>query len=1267
MANLPIIKPKDILKTMERAMKALKKSSSNETTTDNNEDDEDDDGSTTTTTKESPLESALTKAKTTFEKASKASQPLSEADLAACRSAMDSLKQFLDDNKDGDKSQPDRETERSALSESIRQRKLSRSQVGLVTELSMSRQLYKDALHKKELYMESALQLKKEMNDDDEDDDDEEKAEQKDDEEKKSSENNDSEVVATVVKEEASSEDTATTGKIGKPTQYDEFAEDIPEAPELIRRCLALLRNLCATGPADPFIFPVDPQTNPGYYESVLRPMCLREVGKQLQASAKKYIEGGTLDLPSVVAKFARNVRLVIQNCSCYGNAGPMIIAGGDEMSRIFERLLLDWVLAPEESLPKLEVLDDEKCVEVHESDDDSVVLLCDSCEGKYNLGRLNPPLESVPKGDWFCPRCVSARSWESLDPRIGMEVKKEIDGVAMAGTILSHSFVNQTENANDASVALMYNVGFSGSTLSLPLAEVDSLLASNGTPVKPVTCIEAIAESFGYGRSIDRGMYHSLFPVPLDPSVAEVAAKISSESSAYRDMLHASCNLLLADSEDFGASEWLRVLNLLLGQCSSSEMMLSLASKMEGDAAEKMASLNSEGSKKRHNIAMVLPSTMVDEDIDEMEIDQDGDGSGQTQDAVMVNATAIEVVSNQKTEQLPSTQARLLNANPAEAAQPDPALSEEAIAAKVREVARKELEKRSKAREDGFAAHSIKAMLKPTVASFEEDRLSVVVDRMFNSKEGLGLSSSITRSRACDFCGLTDVALGAPLIRAPSATEWRELMPHASRGRRVLLMADVGSSLDDAEQPRSAQGRAKSHPLVSLKVRVGDELYSWKDDDNVLDGRSEGEMTEFLPRNEIGFQAELAFRDEARLPFMTGSVSAHECCAVAAHNARKEQLIIDYEEKRATLAEQDTGVLCGRTLPLGTDSLGRSYWKFKNDNALFVQHKSTWYCYYEPAIIAGIVAGLGAGRMATELKRCFPEAARLSERRRWVQALQEQQAPLIDGLAKSRKALGPPPEEPKKDQRGTGNQTFQRGEDVFVVATGDKLLWDASVVSVDRHGSKIRAYQVQYSGWSARFNQWVSPNRMVPRNNKTTQEQKQLLSAVAESSDELSPTLVAMNGFKYYDSTEDRVRVERPMNLAAVANLPEDASIGDKAFALTKAAILIIEGALPKGSINNLPSGAWNPTFAAGWRNAVKKASGPATLLGCLFLLEESLEPDWIEEQVAHVLSCLPLKWKSIQEASVSTIALRVYLMDQGLKYDVVDKSKFRSKSRKS
>ena len=38
-------------------------------------------------------------------------------------------------------------------------------------------------------------------------------------------------------------------------------------------------------------------------------------------------------------------------------------------------------------------------------------ILLCDACDAGYHMRCLQPPLEAVPSGDWFCARCAPGRS----------------------------------------------------------------------------------------------------------------------------------------------------------------------------------------------------------------------------------------------------------------------------------------------------------------------------------------------------------------------------------------------------------------------------------------------------------------------------------------------------------------------------------------------------------------------------------------------------------------------------------------------------------------------------------------------------------------------------------------------------------------------------------------------------------------------------------------------------------------------------------------
>jgi len=209
----------------------------------------------------------------------------------------------------------------------------TRPLIGLHKMYQMSREQFKLLEQEKEKYMVAALKLKEDLerksaddgaNDDEEDDDDDEDG--KDNSREEDSDKMDvtesnisasrvngehsSEAANTNITEEekkSGAEDDADAGshipteppepakkprnKVGRPSkvvaaeedeaaeakvEYD-FCEDISIAPDLIRRCLAVIRALCATNSAEPFIYPVDPQLYPGYYENVMQPISVSD------------------------------------------------------------------------------------------------------------------------------------------------------------------------------------------------------------------------------------------------------------------------------------------------------------------------------------------------------------------------------------------------------------------------------------------------------------------------------------------------------------------------------------------------------------------------------------------------------------------------------------------------------------------------------------------------------------------------------------------------------------------------------------------------------------------------------------------------------------------------------------------------------------------------------------------------------------------------------------------------------------------------------
>ena len=124
--------------------------------------------------------------------------------------------------------------------------------------------------------------------------------------------------------------------------------------------------------------------------------------------------------------------------------------------------------------------------------------------------------------------------------------------------------------------------------------------------------------------------------------------------------------------------------------------------------------------------------------------------------------------------------------------------------------------------------------------------------------------------------------------------------------------------------------------------------------------------------------------------------------------------------------------------------------------------------------------------------------------------------------------------------------------------------------------------------------------------------------------------------------------------NLRRVLISPRSASNEDKAILELKAALLLIEAALPNGSVKR---GVWKPHTAVYWRKMVMNSTTSGHIMGCLVLLENILSKEWIRSNGEHLVSCLPRPWKSVNEASVASIALRLRTLDRAIIYEKAKK----------
>lgn len=248
--------------------------------------------------------------------------------------------------------------------------------------------------------------------------------------------------------------------------------------------------------------------------------------------------------------------------------------------------------------------------------------------------------------------------------------------------------------------------------------------------------------------------------------------------------------------------------------------------------------------------------------------------------------------------------------------------------------------------------------------------------------------------------------------------------------------------------------------------------------------------------------------------------------------------------------------------------------------------------------------------------------------------------------------------------------QLYEEGENVLVESTCGSRLWDARIVGVskpkDSNKARDVSYRVSYKSWSSRFDEWVSGDRVVEPSENNIEVQAEMLEDDTALRYGLPPSLDMLEA-KSFLNAKDRIRGFLPLPpFAQIIKTSSNASVNEKIFTKMKAAILAIEAALPIGSINNTAKGQWRPEYANQWRLNAMHAKGPWDLMRCVILLEENINDEWIHPDIGNIYTGLPLRMKALEEASPSSLAMRIILLDKSLIYSRVDKKRYKLKSKK-
>ena len=385
------------------------------------------------------------------------------------------------------------------------------------------------------------------------------------------------------------------------------------------------------------------------------------------------------------------------------------------------------------------------------------------------------------------------------------------------------------------------------------------------------------------------------------------------------------------------------------------------------------------------------------------------------------------------------------------------------------------------------------------------------------------------------------------------------------------------------------------------------------------------------------------------------GLALAHEFCfnCLAGQRAgswsrRRQRMLMGYKEKLLFSGR-------GRTQPLGSDDYGRIYWYFaQHPNLLSIQsvvnrhhesfHNEAWlYFCTIPSItqLVMYIVGLSDAQYDVLLRGillAFPEASDLSASSREY-PLSNFSYNQLTWSELEHRALA------SIDHNTSPQPHFQTNENLLVRVS--ELLWTATVTSIVVSKMNGTVYQVKYRRWGEVFDDYLSDEYLIMNSTIGLKAQQVLFQDrfVPHHNRKPGDMLDQIYTLKAYDFVGKPFRIEHslPSELG-----PEPFESGNQTHYIREALMTIL-AALPTGSLSRES----NTLFQ--FRTIhIKQTCSAVELTELVLALEDSLNKSCLRSSWSMNRACLPSRTHLLKYASLSQVALLVWVLDCGIIYDL-------------
>ena len=224
----------------------------------------------------------------------------------------------------------------------------------------------------------------------------------------------------------------------------------------------------------------------------------------------------------------------------------------------------------------------------------------------------------------------------------------------------------------------------------------------------------------------------------------------------------------------------------------------------------------------------------------------------------------------------------------------------------------------------------------------------------------------------------------------------------------------------------------------------------------------------------------------------------------------------------------------------------------------------------------------------------------------------------------------------------------FKIGEKVAVTNESNGVVWEARILSLKsiRNGSEGQSffYKVKFDKWPSEYDSWIVEENISEYTKFTHRRVSDSREAYLQEKVATAPQcLQSLRACEYVDENDRAYEDDYPVLSYSNKNTE---------ISLIRYALLLVEAALPMGCIDTADD-KFGENFVLAWREAVMASTDASSLMQCQIFLESCIRAKWLKQKL---MLAMPSRLHALRNATLSQVALRVWVLDQALKYDKVE-----------